>query len=194
MPRGEHFKKDVDEAEILDQFDRDDIDREMYTTAEISENIDRLTSDAIRQRMQRMESVESEKLGNTRFWHRKGVDPFADGGQHSNPLFESRAEALRSVFGSEASGERRLKVIRDFLADGVTLSLYALAPAVLVETFGPIQGVAAPLAIVAVGLAAVWVLALVLSPDDSVRGHLRHRLGRARDTRDDLLGGEPGDE
>jgi hypothetical protein len=190
MPRGEHFRKDVENSKILDQFDRDDLDREMYTTAEIASGVPELTEGAVRNRMRGMDEIDSEKFGNTKFWFRDGLDPFADGGRHENPVFESRARALKSVFGSGATGERRMKVLRDFVHDGFARTAQLVVAAVVVEAFTPLQGVAVPLAIVAFALGAVWVLALVLNPDDSVRGHVSYRLRVARDTLDDLLGGE----
>jgi hypothetical protein len=194
MPRGEHFRKDVENSKILDQFDRDDLDRKMYTTSEIANGVPELTEGAVRNRMRSMDQIDSEKFGNTKFWFRDGVDPFADGGQHSSPLFESRARALKSVFGAEATGERRLKVLRDFMLIGFRGTAKLVVAAGIVEVFTTLQGVAGPLAIIPGVFAGLWLLAIVLNPDDSLRSHVSYRLRVARDTRDDLFGGEATDE
>lgn len=86
MPRGEHLKK-VDDDEILRQFDRVDLDRSVYSAAEIAQGLE-ITDEAVRQRLHKLkgDKVETEKIAGTTLWKRKGQEVFVDGGSWTLPI------------------------------------------------------------------------------------------------------------
>lgn len=79
------FQKQVSDEEILEQFDRQDLERNAYTYTEIAEDVDSVTAEAVRQRLKKMdgEKVGSVEIGGVRLWHKNGVEVFADGGAGS---------------------------------------------------------------------------------------------------------------
>lgn len=79
MPRGEHFKM-VEDEEILEQFDRDDLGRSLFTPDELAEDLP-VGGEAVRQRLHKMkgDEVETEQLGGATLWKLKGEQVFASG-------------------------------------------------------------------------------------------------------------------
>lgn len=78
MPRGEHFRK-VTDNQILEVFDRPEGERKLLSASDVASELP-VTSDAVRQRMHRMDELETTELGGTTYWKKEGVKVFADGG------------------------------------------------------------------------------------------------------------------
>jgi len=82
------FEKQVPDEKILAQFEREDIDRPVYTYSEVAEGVDEVTAEAVRQRLKQMEGekVESMKIGSLRLWHKSDVTVFGDESQSQDEL------------------------------------------------------------------------------------------------------------
>lgn len=89
MPRGEHFKK-VEDEQIISVFDRDDLNdrfgRKLLKSEEVAQVLNEdildgetITREAARQRMHKIDKLETEEFGNAVLWKKKGAEVFAGG-------------------------------------------------------------------------------------------------------------------
>lgn len=147
------FKRRIADQTILEQFEREDLDRRLYSAPELAENID-VTADAVRNRLNQMEGdkVESKRLAGAKFWHLKGQRVFVTDDQSAaNAAGEENHSRGQTTAG--ASTFVQLETAPKY--SGVRMGLAGVFTFLVVVAIAPLLGYSPP-------TVTMWVLAPLL--------------------------------
>jgi hypothetical protein len=144
------FKRRIADQTILEQFEREDLERRLYTAPELAENID-VTADAVRNRLNQLEGdkVESKKLAGAKFWHLKGQRVFVTDDQtQATPAAGENHSRGQTTAGADSFIQ--LETAPKY--SGVRMGLAGALTLLVVTAFAPLLGFSTP-------TVAFWMLA-----------------------------------
>lgn len=177
MPRGEHFRK-VTDGQIVSVFERDDL-REIYgrrvlAPTEVAEMLNnhelegekKITGEAVRQRMHKIDQLETVEIGGAVLWKEKGASVFASHtpatiGLHGGQKLAKRIVTAEFWWNGFQLLAANLTLILVLSYGGYSLAVNSWPPwaAVLLPNLPILPAVAS---VVGLGLMLLGVLGMVL--------------------------------